>query len=48
MVLVGGAGGHCAGIEPGNRVLGLVSYAWAGWCGVGPVVLFSVMWSYDP
>ncbi len=30
----------------GNRVLGLVSYAWAGFgAAFGPVVLFSVMWS---
>lgn len=29
-----------------NRVLGLVSYAWAGFgAAFGPVVLFSVMWS---
>ncbi|EJL5376325.1 sodium/solute symporter, partial [Salmonella enterica] len=31
---------------PDNRVLGLVSYAWAGFgAAFGPVVLFSVMWS---
>lgn len=32
--------------NPENRVLGLVSYAWAGFgAAFGPVVLFSVMWS---
>ncbi|EAX0008211.1 sodium:proline symporter, partial [Salmonella enterica] len=32
--------------NPDNRVLGLVSYAWAGFgAAFGPVVLFSVMWS---
>ena len=32
--------------NPNNRVLGLVSYAWAGFgAAFGPVVLFSVMWS---
>ncbi|MBK4716676.1 MULTISPECIES: sodium/proline symporter PutP [Tenebrionibacter/Tenebrionicola group] len=32
--------------NPQNRVLGLVSYAWAGFgAAFGPVVLFSVMWS---
>ncbi len=42
----GGAGGDCAGGKPENRVLGLVSYAWAGFgAAFGPVVLFSVMWS---
>ncbi|WP_044177762.1 sodium/proline symporter PutP [Phytobacter massiliensis] len=31
--------------DPNNRVLGLVSYAWAGFgAAFGPVVLFSVMW----
>ncbi len=32
--------------NPENRVLGLVSYAWAGFgAAFGPVVLISVMWS---
>ncbi|MGL4416573.1 MAG: sodium/proline symporter PutP, partial [Plesiomonas shigelloides] len=32
--------------NPQNRVLGLVSYAWAGFgAAFGPVVLFSVLWS---
>jgi sodium/proline symporter len=32
--------------DPDNRVLGLVSYAWAGFgAAFGPVVLISVMWS---
>lgn len=32
--------------NPENRVLGLVSYAWAGFgAAFGPVVLFSVLWS---
>ncbi len=32
-------------IGPGNRVLGLVSYAWAGFgAAFGPVVLISVIW----
>ncbi|RWR03888.1 proline:sodium symporter PutP [[Pantoea] beijingensis] len=32
--------------DPNNRVLGLVSYAWAGFgAAFGPVVLFSVCWS---
>jgi len=32
--------------NPDNRVLGLVSYAWAGFgAAFGPVVLFSVLWS---
>ena len=32
--------------NPNNRVLGLVSYAWAGFgAAFGPVVLFSVIWS---
>lgn len=32
--------------NPSNRVLGLVSYAWAGFgAAFGPVVLFSVLWS---
>ncbi|WP_339487606.1 sodium/proline symporter PutP [Pseudomonas sp. EL_65y_Pfl2_R95] len=32
--------------DPNNRVLGLVSYAWAGFgAAFGPVVLLSVMWS---
>jgi sodium/proline symporter len=31
--------------DPTNRVLGLVSYAWAGFgAAFGPVVLFSVLW----
>ncbi|MFK8258947.1 sodium/proline symporter PutP [Erwinia sp. AnSW2-5] len=31
--------------NPGNRVLGLVSYAWAGFgAAFGPVVLFSLIW----
>ena len=31
--------------DPNNRVLGLVSYAWAGFgAAFGPVVLFSVLW----
>lgn len=31
--------------DPDNRVLGLVSYAWAGFgAAFGPVVLISVMW----
>lgn len=31
--------------NPGNRVLGLVSYAWAGFgAAFGPVILFSVCW----
>ncbi len=47
MVLVVAPGGHCPGGQSGeNRVLGLVSYAWAGFgAAFGPVVLFSVMWS---
>ncbi len=32
--------------NPENRVLGLVSYAWAGFgAAFGPVIVFSVMWS---
>ncbi|KOC90728.1 sodium:solute symporter family transporter, partial [Winslowiella iniecta] len=32
--------------DPNNRVLGLVSYAWAGFgAAFGPVVLFAVCWS---
>ena len=32
--------------DPGQRVLGLVSYAWAGFgAAFGPVVLFSLFWS---
>lgn len=32
--------------NPDNRVLGLVSYAWAGFgAGFGPVILFSLTWS---
>ncbi|WP_114195806.1 sodium/proline symporter PutP [Edaphovirga cremea] len=32
--------------DPNNRVLGLVSYAWAGFgAAFGPVILLSVMWS---
>ncbi len=39
-------GGDCPAANPENRVLGLVSYAWAGFgAAFGPVVLFSVMWS---
>ncbi len=31
--------------DPDNRVLGLVSYAWAGFgAAFGPVVLISVLW----
>ncbi len=42
----GGAGGGALAANPENRVLGLVSYAWAGFgAAFGPVVLFSVMWS---
>ena len=33
-------------VNPENRVLGLVSYAWAGFgAAFGPVVLLSVLWS---
>lgn len=32
-------------VDPNNRVLGLVSYAWAGFgAAFGPVILISVMW----
>jgi sodium/proline symporter len=32
--------------NPDNRVLGLVSYAWAGFgAAFGPLVLFSVLWA---
>lgn len=39
-------GAEALAANPDNRVLGLVSYAWAGFgAAFGPVVLFSVMWS---
>ena len=36
-------------VNPEHRVLGLVSYAWAGFgAAFGPVVLLSVLWSRMP
>ncbi len=46
MVLVVALVAIALAANPENRVLGLVSYAWAGFgAAFGPVVLFSVMWS---
>lgn len=46
MVLVVALVAIAIAANPDNRVLGLVSYAWAGFgAAFGPVVLFSVMWS---
>lgn len=46
MVLVVALVSIATAANPENRVLGLVSYAWAGFgAAFGPVVLFSVMWS---
>ena len=46
MVLVVALVSIALAANPENRVLGLVSYAWAGFgAAFGPVVLFSVMWS---
>ncbi|MDU1756435.1 MAG: sodium:proline symporter, partial [Citrobacter sp.] len=46
MVLVVALVAIALAANPDNRVLGLVSYAWAGFgAAFGPVVLFSVMWS---
>ncbi|MGV3346259.1 sodium/proline symporter PutP [Enterobacteriaceae bacterium LUAb1] len=46
MVLVVAAISLMLAANPENRVLGLVSYAWAGFgAAFGPVILFSVMWS---
>ncbi len=46
MVLVVALVAIALAANPDNRVLGLVSYAWAGFgAAFGPVVLLSVMWS---
>jgi len=46
MVLVVALVSIALAANPDNRVLGLVSYAWAGFgAAFGPVVLFSVLWS---
>lgn len=46
MVLVVALVAIALAANPENRVLGLVSYAWAGFgAAFGPVVLFSVLWS---
>ncbi|SVK54211.1 SSS family, major sodium/proline symporter [Acinetobacter baumannii] len=46
MVLVVALVAIALAANPENRVLGLVSYAWAGFgAAFGPVVLISVMWS---
>ena len=46
MVLVVALVAIALAADPENRVLGLVSYAWAGFgAAFGPVVLISVMWS---
>ncbi len=46
MVLVVALVAIALAANPENRVLGLVSYAWAGFgAAFGPVILFSVMWS---
>ncbi|PKH26442.1 sodium/proline symporter PutP [Enterobacterales bacterium CwR94] len=46
MVLVVAAVAIALAANPENRVLGLVSYAWAGFgAAFGPVVLLSVVWS---
>lgn len=46
MVLVVALVAIALALNPQNRVLGLVSYAWAGFgAAFGPVVLFSVLWS---
>ena len=46
MVLVVALVAIALAANPENRVLGLVSYAWAGFgAAFGPMVLFSVMWS---
>ncbi|MEY8710748.1 sodium/proline symporter [Mangrovibacter phragmitis] len=46
MVLVVALVAIALAANPQNRVLGLVSYAWAGFgAAFGPVVLFSVMWN---
>lgn len=45
MVLVVALVAIALAANPENRVLGLVSYAWAGFgAAFGPVILFSVMW----
>ncbi len=47
MVLVVALVAIALAANPENRVLGLVSYAWAGFgAAFGPVVLFSVMWNH--
>ena len=46
MVLVIALIAIAVAMNPENRVLGLVSYAWAGFgAAFGPVVLLSVLWS---
>jgi sodium/proline symporter len=46
MVLVISLIAIAVAVNPENRVLGLVSYAWAGFgAAFGPVVLLSVLWS---
>ncbi|WP_202302525.1 sodium/proline symporter PutP [Dryocola clanedunensis] len=46
MVLVVALVAIALAANPENRVLGLVSYAWAGFgAAFGPVILFSVLWS---
>lgn len=46
MVLVVAVVAIMMAANPENRVLGLVSYAWAGFgAAFGPVILFSVLWS---
>ena len=46
MVLVISLIAIAVAVNPENRVLGLVSYAWAGFgAALGPVVLLSVLWS---
>jgi len=46
MVLVVAVVAILIAADPNNRVLGLVSYAWAGFgAAFGPVIIISVMWS---